>query len=247
MINKILSILKFYLLILNKRSYDLIVPFGFSCHTAMMLNNLHLRNFSLPFDWIIPLCPQKSNLDNRFKLLMNFNDFFNFEDFEFFRDKITTSGHYIAHNNRFGFEIGHDFELKMSDIQNFERFKDKYNRRYDRLLNKLRFCKKTLFVYMSNTWDQRQINTENVDIKSLSDNFSNIKHMFPNNNFEFVIFENDSKLKIGQILYEKFPNDISRIISNHKYPKINKTKVFKNIISVSLFFLNVRISERESI
>ena len=246
MINRFLSILKFYLLILNKRTYDLIIPFGFSCHTAMMLNNLHLRKFSSPFDWIIPSMPQKNNLDNRFKLLVDFKEFFNYEDFEFFRDKITTSGHYTASNNKFGFEVGHEFEPKLSNIENFRQFKNKYNKRYKRLLYKLKSSKKILFVYMSNTWDQRQFNTENVDIKSLSKNFLNIKKLFPNKDFEFVIFENNSKLKIGQIQYEDFSNGISRIVSNHKYPKIKqKTKTFHNIISVTLFFLNVCLAEKE--
>ena len=46
-----------------------VIPFGHRCSSALACKYASLRHFSLPFDWVIPLFPQKAQsiLENEFK------------------------------------------------------------------------------------------------------------------------------------------------------------------------------------
>ena len=204
---------------LFNKDYDLFIPFGRSCHSAMILKSLDLRFCSMPFDWLIPVNYDSEPLDFRFKLFYNFSDFFNKEDYIFNRDKITTSGHYSVYNIKYGFEIGHDFELNLSDDENFSDFKIKYLKRFKRMWNLIDYSNRICFIYMSKTMDQMGIKSC-LDLEIIEENIDKLNKKYSSKTFDFVIFEHNPKLRKNEIKVKKYKN-ITKYISNHTIHKEN--------------------------
>lgn len=101
------------------------IPFGHRCTSALACKYANVRNFSLPFDWSIPLFPNKI-----IKVLEN-----NFEDF------IPDVYNGIFHN-KYGFDLAH-FN------PNIDKGVEEYKKRIDRFIDILNQPKKIYFVYIN--------------------------------------------------------------------------------------------------
>jgi hypothetical protein len=102
-----------------------VIPFGHRCSTALACKYANIRNFSLPFDWTIPLFPNKIQkvLEN------NFNDYI-------------PDVHNGIFHNKYDFLLAH-FN---SDINNGV---EEYKRRIDRFIDIINQPKKIYFVYIN--------------------------------------------------------------------------------------------------
>jgi len=102
-----------------------VIPFGHRCSSALACKYANIRNFSLPFDWTIPLFPNKIQkvLEN------NFNDFI-------------PDVHNGIFNNKYGFSLEH-FN------PNINNGVEEYKRRIDRFIDIINQPKKIYFVYIN--------------------------------------------------------------------------------------------------
>jgi len=103
-----------------------IIPFGHRCSSALACKYANIRKFSLPFDWTIPLFPNKIQ-----KVLEN-----NFEDFipDVYNDNFF--------NYKYGFLLAH-FNPNINDGV------EEYKRRIDRFNDIINQPKKLYFVYIN--------------------------------------------------------------------------------------------------
>jgi hypothetical protein len=102
-----------------------VVPFGHRCSSALVCKYASLRNFSLPFDWTIPLFPQKIK-----EVLQN--------DFQEFVPDV----HNNVFENKYAIILSHFNSDKESGIE-------EYNRRIERFSNIMKESKKKYFVYIN--------------------------------------------------------------------------------------------------
>jgi hypothetical protein len=107
-----------------KNDYN-VIPFGHRCSSALACKFANIRKFSLPFDWNIPLFPNKivKVLEN------NFNDFI-------------PDVHNGIFHNKYGIELAH-FN------PNINNGVDEYKRRIDRFIDIINQAKKIYFVYIN--------------------------------------------------------------------------------------------------
>ena len=102
-----------------------VIPFGHRCTTALACKYANIRKFSLPFDWNIPLFPNKilEVLKN------NFNDFI-------------PDVHNGIFYNKYGFSLAHFNPNINNGVQ-------EYKRRIDRFIDIINQPKKIYFVYIN--------------------------------------------------------------------------------------------------
>lgn len=211
----------------NIKTYDLFIPFGRSCHCAMHLDIFKLRTISSPFDWLIPSDLSIEPIKERFDLLNNFSDFFNYSDFEFVTNWISNTNHYMAINNKYKFRLAHDFEINLSNRKNFEKTKEKYLKRYNRLIENIKKSNKICFVYMVNTWIQMDA-TSILDIEILKEELLKLNKIYPNKVFDFIIFEHSQIMEKGEVKEIVINKNIIKYLSNHSYLELSDEQWQKN-------------------
>jgi len=98
-------------IIINTKEKYNVIPFGHRCSSAIILKYASLRKFSLPFDWTIPLHPDKIQ-----NILEN-----NFEDF------IPDVKNNIF-ENKYGVILSHFDDDILNGIKQYERRIERFNR-----------------------------------------------------------------------------------------------------------------------
>lgn len=163
-----------------KQKFDLIFGIGENCNTSMALRRNNLQIASFPFDWL-----GFSDLERNFSFLLNdFEGFLEKEDLEklpnSFNGRTET---YVNKKNYLHFV--HDFYPDIDfDIQ-FQKVKDKYLKRQNRLYDKISKSKKVLIVFMS---------VKESDISSLTEKYQIINEKmnkkFPDTTFSYLYIQN---------------------------------------------------------
>lgn len=151
----------------NIKDYYLI-PFGHRCSSALAIKSASLRKFSLPFDWTIPLFPNKIK-----NVLEN-----NFEDF-------IPDVHHNKFTNKYNFMLAHfDRNINKGIMQ--------YKRRIERFKKIIEENKKMYFVYINEDY----LYDEKYRTKEFNDNiFSQmldlelyLKQKYPKINYTILYF-----------------------------------------------------------
>jgi len=112
-------------IIINTKENYYVIPFGHRCSSALTIKYASLRKFSLPFDWTIPLYPNKIE-----KILEN-----NFENF------IPDVKNNIF-ENKYGVTLSHFDDNILNGIKQYERRIERFNRI-------IKENKRIYFVYMN--------------------------------------------------------------------------------------------------
>lgn len=112
-------------IIINTKENYYVIPFGHRCSSALTIKYASLRKFSLPFDWTIPLYPNKIE-----KILEN-----NFENF------IPDVKNNIF-ENKYGVILSHFDDNILNGIKQYERRIERFNRI-------IKENKRIYFVYMN--------------------------------------------------------------------------------------------------
>jgi hypothetical protein len=165
---------------------------GYDCSPASALKDLNLREFALPFDWVVSnikslqKCFETNFVDFHKKLVFNYNKtrLIDYYGFQFPHDYPLTHMTNFENNvgeGVFGEERGKFITEKWSDY--YDTVLDKYNRRIERFKNIINDTKPIIVLCRYNT----------KDVLELQELF--IKY-YKNNNIYFVnscneIFEND--------------------------------------------------------
>lgn len=202
----------------NKTEYDIFIPIGRGCHTAMMLNNIDLRKKSFPFDWISSSIRSVDVMSLEIDYIINdFNNFLNYEDLDF-KDENSDKKYYFVYDKRSSLFFGHDF-LKSKPIKEaYEEVYQKYKRRINRLYDYINKLDNICFVYMQNTWDQFYFSEIMIEDKIVELNLYKLRKRFPNKKIDIIIFQHANK-RLLEYSFDKINESSYIYFSNHKYTK----------------------------
>ncbi len=206
---------------MDKIQYDMILPIGRSCHTVMILNRLKLRTKSYPFDWSGTIRPEIAGVGGvrmKIELIENdFKDWFNFKDFVI--EGYNNSPHHRVINIHTGLNYFHHFPKEQPIEENFDEVKERYTRRANRLVHDLRKSRRTLCVYMQDTWDQFDpliVYFPDAQIVEWNERLN--KKM--GGGIDFIFFEHDPNIadraKDGQMEFIQLNEHILRVRSDHR-------------------------------
>ncbi len=247
----------------SKERYDLILSLGGNCAAAHNLIIRNLRFTSLPFDWLYMDTPYPlSAINSCFK--EDFKNFLLKENLvEMQKDPNSShlsTVHYLDKYTEYRW-VNH-FYKKIDEDNEYERVKQKFNKRIERLYQLFHQSKAVLFI----------LNTSfEVDINLIKNLQENLKEKFPQTKFTFRILQfNSEENSISTqeaIIVQKIQEPISKldfekttpawdfldaidltfqIKMNYFYiPKIRK--IFVNLRAGFIFSKNKRKAFRESI
>jgi len=140
--------------LINKK-YDFIFSLGEACACTQVLRKCRLQFASFPFDWLYG-----SNINKRAELISNdMENWFNIEDLEKIGQREHPEPKDIYKNNKTGIVFNHDFPINGELKNDYEKVKEKYDRRINRLLENIRNSNNVLVVYIQNP-NQREIVTD---------------------------------------------------------------------------------------
>lgn len=136
----------------TKEKYDLICSLGANCSAAHQLRYRGLRKFALPFDWtamkedecLYKLSEGFENNFEKFLLKENLIKLDNDEYSQAHKDRIQYKDKYteIYYYNHFNKELNDNYE--------YEKVRQKFNKRIKRLINLINSSNRILFIFSSN-------------------------------------------------------------------------------------------------
>lgn len=171
-----------------KNKYDCIFSMGSACFSAELLTKAKLRVFSSPFDWL-----RGGNFKTRGELICNgFKDFLDIEYLEKTgqRDYPERCDIYLNKYNGIGFF--HDFPKDEILADSHPKVKEKYDRRIDRLIEKLCHSEHSLIIYMEMFEDD--INDKGVILPLID----KINKKFNKSSIDLLYIKHNQNMKDGE-------------------------------------------------
>lgn len=152
--------------------YDFIVSLGENCISSGNLRRNKLQYESFPFDWIvIPFNQAVEMLQTHFA---------GFLELENLRLSARAENHDRYLDTVHQIEFVHDFDSDIEPIVNFEKIKNKYNRRIERLYRRINEAKSILIVVSSIT---------PVSDGKLTEYQQRLQKIFPHCRLKLLFFE----------------------------------------------------------
>ena len=141
--------------------YKQVISLGYFCSTAEEIKRIGLRKASYPFDWV-----RCASFEKAVALIeTNFQDFFTYDCF--YQMKIDPC-YYV--NRRFAVEFYHDFSMYRPLEKQFDKFKEKYERRIRRFYEDI--SSPTLFIRYLSRFDIEYVKQNNERIRALIKSFN---------------------------------------------------------------------------
>lgn len=170
----------------DKYSCDFILPIGEACRPAASIRDVGLRGFSAPLDWMMDY-----SLDTVIHLFRTgFSDFFTEYELDSEEPVISEIGTFKVHDTKNSITSLHDFPEDEPLYVSYPKFKEKMNRRIERLEYNL--LNASSIILLSNRDDSE---------KELSDFLKSFSSIYPNLTIRLVNFRNNDKL--SHDTYEK--------------------------------------------
>ncbi len=188
------------------------IPLGSICSVAFNLQNLKLRDFALPFDWVkIEKLDYISDvLENNFKDFLNVRQISESQKFPIFYDNyndITPNSNNTSQLskimiNQYKIKFYHDF-CEHSNQQSNKEIKEKYNRRIERLYDLLNGKYEIYFI-------RDEIKYKNIDNQEINRFINVLLKINSNLNYKIIIILHNPKnkqLQFSEINNVKIIND----------------------------------------
>lgn len=167
--------------------YDFVFSLGEACPCSQVIRSLNLQNASFPFDWLYG-----GNIETRTKLLIsNFKNFLNKEDLCCVGQRYSPEPCNIYINKKNSIVFNHDFAIDQTLEDSFLNVRKKYDRRIQRLYDRINNANKILVVYIENPMTK----SESRKIKPLIvDCYNKISQRFPSKIFRLVYLNNRQRI-----------------------------------------------------
>lgn len=232
--------------------YDLIVPLGEFCATAVALRDSGIRQASYPFDWSAGVEWNKcGNCGFLGKIQMICNEFegaFNLEDL---KEEIGENpDHRHVVNKRTGLQYIHDFDWDKNVSEQFPEYKEKYKRRVERLYTNIEKSRKILFIFITRTKHQ-------LSLQEIWTGYKMLSKKFPRKNIYFLIAEDTLDEETSDIHFFKMKKNIT-IVQYHDFDgELGNQTVMQKILKTFIFdeceynfatdpIINLGLSDKEN-
>lgn len=196
------------------------ISLGSSCSVSYNLQQLKLKSFTYPFDWLkIPKLQNITEcLNNNFKDFMDVTEIKTSDKFPIFDDDYTANSNNISRimKNKYDMEFYHDFSNNTDHSQ--------INEKYHRRINRFNELLKSPIYFIR---DELKMN--NIDISQIEEFLSIVLKI--NKNIKLMIILHNPKNKNHQLL--NYKND-NLIVYNDTKPFINWTRPnldWKNLLN----------------
>lgn len=230
---------------ISNRKYDLIFSFGEACLCASILKSLGLRELSSPYDWMYG-----STFEGRVNLFLNnFKNFLNKENLVFIGQRDNPEPCDIYENTSTNMVFNHDFPLNTPLDDSFYIVKEKYNKRINRLFDKIKTAKKVLIVYM-----ELPDSKDKVDEKKIRESIIKINKKFNTSKIDILFIRHDDNLKDGELIFNLDEDNViiatcynnQRFGENRFSGSIDNVKpILKNIKLQRNFWDNIKYKTRK--
>lgn len=191
--------------------YDYIISLGHCCHVAIVLKELFLKGESDVFDWSGGNLFDKCGIggfEGKVNLICNnFENFLNLEDFEEFKHA-TNNKHKNVRNRKTGLQYLHDFPIDETIEEEFPSFKQRYQRRIDRLYRKIQDAEKICFVFVTRT--------EILPIETVLKAEKKLNELF-NNKIDLLIIQHKDNLKQNEYIKTDINKHITCVYFNNLF------------------------------
>ncbi len=165
------------------KKYDVIIPLGQACATAMALKEIGVRKTSYPFDWLVTDSEKAGTCGfiGKIKMICNdFKDAFQLKDLtEFWHDN---KKHRAVFNKKTGIFYLHDFDWEKSVAEQFPEYVEKYERRIKRFYDDINKNSKILFIFVV-----RQHNF--LSLQEIDDGLKLLNKKFPGKDIDLLIVQ----------------------------------------------------------
>ena len=184
------------------KKYDIVIPLGEMCATAIALRDSGIRCASYPFDWSAgvkyEICGN-SGLPGKIKMICDdFKDAFRLEDLSEFWT--AQSKHRSVLNNRTGLQYLHDFVWEKPVVDQFPEYLEKYQRRIQRFYKDIEQSNTILFVFVTRS-------KHFLSFYEINSALDMLNKKFPNKDINFLLVQDS---------YDCNPNEFKFIkISDH--------------------------------
>ena len=191
------------------KSYDLFFSVGAACSCTQMLRDAKLQIYSYPFDWMFG-----ASLPERCRIVTNgFKDFLNQEDLVYTH---TNNGAVvnpcdIYYNKRTKIVFNHDFPQNRPLSETYPAVSEKYRRRIQRLLNKIKTSRNCLAVYLE-TPNNENKHSDNDIIQA----YEILKQSGINANLDFLYVAYSASLPWGTFKIDFINGRLTKITGNYK-------------------------------
>ena len=173
--------------------YDIVISLGQNCHSSMVLRNCGQQQFSYPLDWSAGILWDKcgvAGLPGKVELICNnFQGAFEREDFVVFGEPAPDSPHFWVKNLKTGLQYQHDFPKGETVDEYFPVFREKYQRRVNRLYEEIGRSERILFFFISYT------NELTDDVVILCHN--RLANCFPDKKIDLMLIMKDDSVDVG--------------------------------------------------
>lgn len=211
----------------GKKKYDLIFSFGNTCACSVLLRRNKLQYASYPFDWI-GLNPFSGKIQ---WLLTHCEHFLNKESLIITdrpTDEETDMTCEYCKDTQTGCYFVHDFPIGVPLEQSFDRIYQKYQRRIDRLYQRLGKSKKTLIIWYSLIW--------RLDENELKESRKKLNEYFYPTQVDLLVIENNKDVK--GIQEENIAEGVTRITYDmfNPEPKSTMSSIIGNVVLADSIF-----------
>ncbi|MBQ8465171.1 MAG: hypothetical protein IJ545_04095 [Alphaproteobacteria bacterium] len=211
----------------NKKKYDLIFSVGNTCACSVLLRRNKLQYASYPLDWV-GLDPFSDKIQ---WLLTHFEHFLNKESLvitERPSNEETDMNCEYCKDIKTGCYFVHDFPIGIPLEQSFADIESKYQRRIERLYQRLAKSKKTLIIWYS--LDGR------LDADELKESQQKLNKYFNPTQFDILVIENSKDVKGFQ--EENISEGITRITYDmfNIEPKSTMSSIIGNVVLADSIF-----------
>lgn len=209
--------------------FDYIIPLGENCQTGISLRSLTLRKEAFPFDWHgvrdFSIAGEGGFSKKIDMICTNFERFFNRDDYEEFFETWETE-HRLILNKYTGLQFLHEFPKYISIAEYFPAFKEKYEKRIDRLYSVLNENVSILFVFI-----EFFAHLTDEEIRA---NYQKLAKNFPVPKIKFLIIKNRENLDKEQIVQRELETNINIFEINNDFSQ-DYLKGFGNIGNQDLY------------
>lgn len=172
---------------MTKKRYDLAFGFGIACSCSQSLRRAGLQYLSFPGDWTSPVAikdlPRPNLVIRVDRLCRGLDGFFRTEDFKL-KERNPEKGKDHYDNTRTFYTFPHDFPAGCDLEATLQKVRDKYRRRYQRLLALLRSSKRVLVARIDFPDGSRPTSIDDCRYAR-----KRLSETFPNAAFDFVLLQ----------------------------------------------------------
>ena len=198
-------------------NYDIVLPIGAGCPTAMALSHHAMRFSSFPFDWLRvgSINEQSAILAGRFK------DFFNLKDLKISKTE-TNEHHLVVDNTRWGYASCHDFPKGETLEASHPGISSKLDRRIHRLVSQLDAGCNVMLLWVDYPFEQAEL-----PVDELQKALAKIQQAYPNSTFSLLYIHNQEGLTYSNRIEKHVTPHICQISIAYNAHKVDHPWLIK--------------------